>query len=90
MSKATLIDGIATHAAITKKQATAAYNSVVATLQAELAANRKTELPGIGNIKATPRPAKDGRNPRTGEKITIPAGFRIGFSASKALKDALV
>jgi nucleoid DNA-binding protein len=60
MSKATLIDGITTHAAITKKQATAAYNSVVATLQAELAANLKTELPGIG--KSKPRRAQ----PRTG------------------------
>ena len=89
MSKSTLVDNIAAHADITKKQAALAFDALVTSLQGELAANHKAELPGIGNIKATPRPAKDGRNPRTGEKIRIPAGFRIGFSAAKALKDSL-
>lgn len=90
MSKSTLIDTIAAAADITKKQAAAAYQAVVDSTHEALKADKKAELHGIGNIKTTVRPAKDGRNPRTGEKIRIPAGFRIGFSPAKALKDNLI
>ena len=90
MSKSALIDTIATAAGITKKQATAAYQAIVDSTHESLKTDRKAELHGIGNIKSTVRPAKDGRNPRTGEKIRIPAGFRIGFSPAKPLKDCLV
>jgi DNA-binding protein HU-beta len=46
-------------------------------------------LTGFGKFKITNRPARDGRNPRTGEIIKLPASKKIGFFAAAALKDRL-
>jgi DNA-binding protein HU-beta len=58
--------------------------------QRELSAGRDISLPGIGTMKVVDRPARIGRNPKTGEKIDIPAKKAIKFRAVKALKDAVV
>lgn len=46
-------------------------------------------LPGIGKLKAVAKPARTGRNPKTGEEMEIPAKTAVKFTAAKALKDAV-
>ena len=46
-------------------------------------------LPGIGTFKVVERAARMGRNPRTGEQISIPARRQVKFTASKSLSEAL-
>lgn len=52
-------------------------------------ANSEVSLPVLGKIVATYKPARQGRNPATGETITIAASRKATFKASKALKDRL-
>lgn len=52
-------------------------------------ANNEVSLPVLGKIVATYKPARQGRNPATGETITIAASRKATFKASKALKDRL-
>ena len=47
------------------------------------------DLFGPGTLKVVKRAARRGRNPQTGETLEIPAGWRVKFTVSKALKDAL-
>ena len=47
----------------------------------------KVQLIGFGTFEVKDKPAREGHNPATGEKISIPASKRPGFTASKALKD---
>ena len=46
-------------------------------------------LPGLGSLKPTVRRAREGRNPRTGKPVKIPAKKAVKFTAHKALKEAL-
>ena len=46
-------------------------------------------MPGLGKFKLAHRPARDGRNPQTGEKIKIAAQRRVKFAGAKALKERL-
>jgi DNA-binding protein HU-beta len=55
----------------------------------ELAGGREANLFGLGAIKVVQRAARQGRNPRTGEALEIPARKGLKFRASRALKDAL-
>jgi nucleoid DNA-binding protein len=90
MSKKLLINSMASAAGITHKQATAAYEAMVACVAEQLCnPTHKAAIPDLCTIKATPRPAKAGRNPQNGAKIVIPPGWTIRFSAVKALKDAV-
>jgi DNA-binding protein HU-beta len=58
-------------------------------VQEALAKGEEVTLPGIGKLSVKERPARTGRNPRTGEAVQIEAKKAPAFSASKALKDAL-
>lgn len=88
-TKAQLIERVAVSASITKKQAAAAVDAVATQIVEDLAQTGLAILHGVGNFKVTARAEKPGRNPRTGEKIMIPAGKRIGFSAAMAVKQAI-
>lgn len=89
MSKKEQIAKIAETASITKAIAERCYTALVASLHEDLTSTGKAELQGIGTFKATPRAARTGRNPRTGDKIEIAAGVKVSFSAGKAIKDAV-
>lgn len=89
MSKKSQIETIAQVAGVTKTVAEQTYTALVASIHDDLIKTGKAELHGVGNFKTAQRAARVGRNPRTGDKIDIPASVKVSFSASKVLKDAV-
>lgn len=89
MTKTDLVAKIANDAGLTKKQAEAALNSFISTVTDELKAGNKVALIGFGTFETTVRAARTGKNPITGEKISIPSSVAPKFKAGKALKDAV-
>ncbi|MCQ2463662.1 MAG: HU family DNA-binding protein [Clostridia bacterium] len=89
MNKNELINAVAAKAEFSKKDAEAAVNAVFAAVTDALAAGDKLSVIGYGTFEVKERAAKSGRNPRTGEAITIAASKVPAFKAGKALKDAV-
>lgn len=89
MNKTQLIDAVAAKANIKKKDAEAAVNAVTAAIADALKAGDKVQLVGFGTFEVRERAAREGRNPKTGEKIVIAASKTPAFSAGKALKDSI-
>ena len=89
MNKTELIAAVAEKTGIAKKDAEAAVKAVTDTIAAELIAGNKVQLVGFGTFEVSERPAREGRNPRTGETIKIAAVKAPKFKAGSALKDAL-
>lgn len=87
MTKAELISAVAEKSGLKKKDAEAAVASVFSTISDKLAAGEKIQLVGFGTFEVKERAAREGRNPFTGEAITIAAAKRPVFTAGKALKD---
>jgi DNA-binding protein HU-beta len=87
MNKGELVDAVAAKANVTKKQAEAALTAVFDVIQATVAAGDKVTLVGFGSFEARERQAREGRNPKTGEAMTIPATKVPAFSAGKLFKD---
>ena len=89
MSKEMIIEQISQDAGITKAQAKIAYKSVLDSITNSLKRGQKITLVGFGTFQISNRKARDGRNPRTGETMRIPASKVPRFKAGKALKDAV-
>lgn len=89
MNKAELIDTVANKAGLSKTDAANAVDAVFSSITGTLANGNSVTLVGFGTFAVTDRAARTGRNPRTGEAITIPASKSSKFKAGKALKDAL-
>ena len=89
MNKSELIARIAEQAGINKTQATAAMQAVETGVIDTLANGGKVELKGFGTFSVKERAERTGRNPQTGEEITIKASKAPYFKAGKALKDAV-
>jgi DNA-binding protein HU-beta len=89
MNKTNLIDVVAQATGMKKAQADAAVNAAIAAIADALAAGEKVQIAGFGSFEVKERAARDGKNPRTGEKIQIAASKTAAFSASKSLKDRL-
>lgn len=89
MNKTQLIDVVATKTGLKKVQAEAAVNAVNEAIAEALAAGDKVQIIGFGTYEVKERAAREGRNPKTGETITIAATKAPTFSAGKALKDAV-
>ncbi len=89
MTKAELIEKIATDAGITKTTATLALNSFMDTVVNALADKKdgKVTLVGFGTFMKVKRKARKGRNPRTGETIKIKACNVVKFRSGKRLKE---
>lgn len=87
MTKLELVNVVANAAEITKKQAEAAVNGVLAAITEALKDGDKVQLIGFGTFEVKDVAEREGRNPKTGEAITIPATKKPTFSASKALRD---
>jgi len=85
MNKADLIDKIAEDAGITKKQASAAIESVMEAVAKTLKSGKKVTLVGFGTFSVTKRAARKGRNPKTGESIKIKAKKVAKFRGSQEL-----
>ncbi len=89
MNKAELIQEVATKAGVKGKEAEALLEAFVAATEGALAGGAKVALTGFGTFSVSERKARKGRNPRSGEEITIPASRSPRFTAGKGLKDGL-
>lgn len=89
MNKTDLIDMIAQEADISKIAAGRALDTVVTGITNSLKGGNPVTLIGFGTFEVRERSARSGRNPRTGETISIKARKVPGFKAGKALKDAI-
>lgn len=89
MNKSELIDAIANSADLPKAAAGRALDAVIEAVTNELKAGGSVSLVGFGVFSVKERAERQGRNPRTGDSITIPAAKIPNFKAGKALKDAV-
>ena len=87
MNKTELIAAVAEKAEISKKDAEKAVKAFTDVVSEELVNGGKIQLVGFGTFEVSERPAREGRNPRTGETMTIAASKSPKFKAGKALKD---
>ncbi|WP_297199944.1 HU family DNA-binding protein [Thermanaeromonas sp.] len=90
MNKAELVASVAEKAEMTKKDAEKAVNAIFASIEEALARGDKVQLVGFGTFEVKERAARVGRNPRTGEEISIAATKVPVFKAGKALRDAVL
>ncbi len=89
MTKAELIDKVASGTGLSKTDASRAIDSTLNSVRLALKKGQKVTLVGFGTFSVVKRKSRKGRNPRTGEVITIPAAKIPKFTAGKALKDAV-
>ena len=88
MNKTEFIKVIAEKTGLSKKDASAAVNAALDTI-AETIKEDTVSLSGFGTFGCKHRQAREGKNPRTGEMVTISSADVPFFKASKALKDAV-
>ena len=89
MTKSELSTQVAAQASLTKASADAAVSAVFSAITDALANGETVTLTGFGTFSVRSREARQGRNPRTGESITIAASSIPAFKAGKALRDAV-
>lgn len=89
MNKANLIDAVAQQADLSKAAAERAVSATVETIQESLKAGDTVTLAGLGTFSVSARAERVGRNPKTGEPITVPASKVPKFKPAKGLKDAV-
>ncbi len=88
MNKNELIRAIANNAGITLKEAGAALDGVLDAITEGLKAGEKIQISGFGTFEIKEKAARDGINPKTGEKIKIEASKMPVFKFGKAYKDS--
>lgn len=89
MNKVELVTAVAEKAEISKKDATKAVSAITEVIKESLSKGDSVQLVGFGTFKVVDRAARTGHNPKTGEKIEIPAKKTPKFTAGKKLKDAV-
>ena len=87
MNRKELVDAIAAKSGLRKKDAESFLNGFIGAVTAELKKGGSVNLVGFGSFKVTTRAAREARNPRTGEEISIAASRAPVFSAGKGFKD---
>ncbi len=89
-SKHSIIDHVAGAVeGLTKKAAGDAVDAVFAHIAESLAAGERVQIPGFGTFVVSARKERQGRNPQTGEPMTIKASNNVRFKAGKGLKDGV-
>lgn len=89
MNKTELVAAIAETAEISKKDSEKALKAFIDVVTEQLKKGDKVQLVGFGTFEVSERAAREGRNPQTGETMTIAACKAPKFKAGKALKDAI-
>jgi DNA-binding protein HU-beta len=89
VNKSELVEHIANQADISKAAATRALDAITGAVRTTLKKGGTVSLVGFGSFSVTKRPARTGRNPRTGAAIKIKSAKVPKFRPGKALKDAL-
>jgi nucleoid DNA-binding protein len=89
LTKAELVESIATEFELSKRQSGEIIDKVLDDIKAALQAGEKVQLIPFGSFLVRHRNAREGRNPKTGAKIKIPARKVPAFTAGKGLRDAV-
>ena len=89
MNKRELIETVSSKAEITKTEAAKVVDATLESIIEGLTKEGKVIIPGFGSFEVRTRTARQGRNPRTGEKIKIEASRAPAFKAGKTMKDAV-
>ncbi len=89
MSTGQLVDEVAARTGMTKAAARQAVQAVVDVLGERLSSGDRVQITGLGSFEVRERSARTATNPRTREKIQVPASKAIGFRAASALRGRL-
>ncbi|RAU21408.1 DNA-binding protein HU [Paramagnetospirillum kuznetsovii] len=89
MNKNDLVTAVASATGQSKSDAAKAVDGVFQAITAALKSGDEVRLVGFGTFAVAARAASEGRNPRTGDKIKIPASKQPKFKAGKGLKDSV-
>ena len=89
MNKNELTSAVAEASGLSKNDASSAVEAVFDSIQKALSGGDEVRLVGFGTFSVAKRKASTGRNPRTGEPMTIKASNQPKFKAGKGLKDAV-
>lgn len=89
MNKQELVTQVAQYSGLTKSDAEKALDATIQAITTSLQSGGDVRLVGFGTFSTSQRQASEGRNPRTGEKIAIPARRLPKFSPGKQLKEAV-
>jgi integration host factor subunit beta len=88
MTKSDLIARLAKHyRQLTAKDAEAVVNAILAAMILSLAKGQRIEIRGFGSFTINHRPARIGRNPKTGEKVPVPEKFLPHFKADREMRE---
>lgn len=87
MNKGELVDKVADKASVTKKQADALLSAAIESIMEAVSQGDKVTLVGFGSFEPRERKEREGRNPKTGEAMQIPATKVPAFSAGKQFKE---
>ena len=87
MTKAELVDNVADRVNLTKKQTEAIVNILFNSITEALSEGDKVELRGFGSFRIRDRNPREGRNPKTGDTVHIPAKKVPFFKAGKELRE---
>lgn len=90
MTKVELINAVAERTQIAKKDAAAVVDAVFDEIQAALARGDRVQVVGFGTFEVRQRAARRGRNPQTGQELSIAARRTPAFKAGKGLKEAVL
>ncbi len=85
MNKTQLVEAVAAKANLTQKDTKAVLDAFYATVAEQVAKSESIVITGFGSFSVSERAAKEGRNPATGEKMTIPAKKVVKFKPGKDL-----
>ncbi|MCQ6307099.1 HU family DNA-binding protein [Bacillus cereus] len=89
MNKTELIQKVAQKTGLKRPQASLAVDTLLESIQQALQNGENVQLIGFGSFEVRERAAREGRNPSTGESLTIPAKKAPAFKAGKQLKEAV-
>ncbi len=89
MNKQELVDAIASASGLTKTVSSQSLDAFIDVVSTTLKSGDEVRITNFGTFCATKRAATKGRNPQTGETITIPASYQPKFRAGKGLKETI-
>ena len=89
MTKSDFVDKVAQSSGLSKKDAGAAVDAVISSIEDALRSGQEVSFTGFGKFHVADRGAREGRNPRTGETMTIAASRVPRFTAGSGLKKAV-
>ncbi|MCS6814509.1 MAG: HU family DNA-binding protein [Cyanobacteria bacterium] len=90
MNKSELVNAVAAKASVSKKDADAVITAFVDSIMETVSAGNRVTLVGFGTFETRDRQAREGRNPQTGDRMTILATRVPAFSAGKVFKEKVV